>query len=99
MRLEETAAECELHQAPQSEPCHVVAGVSRPTHSRITKQGRAHARSMLVDAAWSFPACLARCGAFMRIRDKRGKARCRVAAARKLAVINGRLAPCICRQQ
>jgi transposase len=57
-------------------------------HGRITKQGRAHARSMLVEAAWvisSVPGPLR--AFFMRIRDKRGKHVAAVATARKLAVI------------
>jgi len=57
-------------------------------HGRITKQGLAHARSMLVEAAWvifGVPGPLR--AFFMRIRDKRGKHVAAVATARKLAVI------------
>jgi hypothetical protein len=57
-------------------------------HGRITKQGRAHARSMLVEAAWVISGVPGPLRAFfMRIRDKRGKHVAAVATARKLAVI------------
>ena len=43
-------------------------------HGRITKQGRAHARSMLVEAAWVISGVPSPLRAFfIRIRDKRGK--------------------------
>jgi len=57
-------------------------------HGRITKQGRAHARSMLVEAAWVISSAPGPLRAFfIRIRDKRGKHVAAVATARKLAVI------------
>jgi len=57
-------------------------------HGRITKQGRAHARSMLVEAAWVISGVPGPLRAFfIRIRDKRGKHVAAVATARKLAVI------------
>lgn len=57
-------------------------------HGRITKQGRAHARSMLVEASWVISGVPGPLRAFfMRIRDKRGKHVAAVATARKLAVI------------
>jgi transposase len=57
-------------------------------HGRITKQGRAHARSMLVEAAWVISGVPGPLRAFfIRIKDKRGKQVAAVATARKLAVI------------
>jgi hypothetical protein len=57
-------------------------------HGRITKQGRAHARSMLVEAAWVISGVPGPLRAFfIRVRDKRGKHVAAVATARKLAVI------------
>ena len=57
-------------------------------HGRITKQGRAHARAMLVEAAWVISGAPGPLRAFfIRIRDKRGKHVAAVATARKLAVI------------
>ena len=57
-------------------------------HGRITKHGRAHARSMLVEAAWVISGAPGPLRAFfIRIRDKRGKHVAAVATARKLAVI------------
>jgi transposase len=57
-------------------------------HGRISKQGRAHARSMLVEAAWVISGVPGPLRAFfMRIRNKRGKSVAAVATARKLAVI------------
>jgi len=57
-------------------------------HGRITKQGRAHARSMLVEAAWVISGAPGPLRAFfIRIRHKRGKHVAAVATARKLAVI------------
>ncbi len=57
-------------------------------HGRISKQGRAHARSMLVEAAWVISGVPGPLRAFfIRIRNKRGKSVAAVATARKLAVI------------
>ena len=57
-------------------------------HGRITKQGRGHARGMLVEAAWAAarsPGPLR--GFFTRIASRRGKHIAAVATARKLAMI------------
>jgi transposase len=57
-------------------------------HGRISKQGRAQARGMLVEAAW---ACAKTPGPlrafFLRIRSRRGEQVAAVATARKLAVL------------
>jgi transposase len=55
-------------------------------HGRITKQGRAHARSMLVEAAWSIAAGPGPLRGFF-LRVKRGQHVAAVATARKLAVL------------
>ena len=57
-------------------------------HGRITKQGRAHARGMLVEAAWAAsktPGPL--CAFNERIKARRGAQIAVVATARKLAVL------------
>ena len=57
-------------------------------HGRITKQGRAHARGMLVEAAWvaaKIPGPLR--AFFERVRARRGMQIAVVATARKLAVL------------
>ena len=57
-------------------------------HGRITKQGRSHARAMLVEAAWAaarIPGPLR--AFFLRIQGRRGKAVAAVATARKLAAL------------
>ena len=57
-------------------------------HGRITKQGRGHARGMLVEAAWAAARSAGPLRAFfMRVRAKRGQHVAAVAVARKLAVI------------
>lgn len=57
-------------------------------HGRITKQGRAHARAMLVEAAWSAATGPGPLRAFfIRIKDRRGCQVAAVATARKLAVL------------
>ncbi len=57
-------------------------------HGRISKQGRAQARGMLVEAAW---ACSKTPGPlrafFLRVRARRGEQVAAVATARKLAVL------------
>src|SRR4029079_14508114 len=64
------------------------SGEGRPRHGRITKQGRTHARTMLVEAA-----CQAVRGPgplrafFQRVSGRRGPHVAAVAVARKLAVI------------
>jgi transposase len=57
-------------------------------HGRITKQGRGHARGMLVEAAWAAARSPGPQRAFfLRVRAKRGQHIAAVAVARKLAVI------------
>lgn len=57
-------------------------------HGRITKQGRSHARSMLVEAVWSIKAAPGPLRAFFqRVQAKKGKQVAAVATARKLAVL------------
>jgi transposase len=64
------------------------SGLQPAHHGRITKQGRAHARGMLVEAAWvatKTPGPLR--AFFLRIRGRRGEQIAAVATARKLAVL------------
>jgi transposase len=64
------------------------SGEGRPRHGRITKQGRNHARTMLVEAAWQAvrgPGPLR--AFFQRVSTRRGPHVAAVAVARKLAVI------------
>ncbi len=64
------------------------SGEGRPQHGRITKQGRSHARNMLVEAAWQAvrgPGPLR--GFYQRVAARRGTHTAAVAVARKLAVI------------
>ncbi len=57
-------------------------------HGRITKQGRSHARAMLVEAAWSVSRTPGPLRAFFRrVREKRGSQIAAVATARKLTVV------------
>jgi transposase len=57
-------------------------------HGRISKQGRAHARGMLVEAAWAASRAPGPLRAFfLRIQARRGKQVAAVATARKLAVL------------
>jgi transposase len=57
-------------------------------HGRITKQGRGHARGMLVEAAWVAARAPGPLRAFfLRIRARRGQHIAAVATARKLAVL------------
>lgn len=57
-------------------------------HGRISKQGNADARKMLVEAAWSAKAAPGPLRAFfVRVQGKRGAAAAAVATARKLAVM------------
>jgi transposase len=57
-------------------------------HGRITKQGRGHARGMLVEAAWAAVRAPGPLRAFfLRIRARRGQHVAAVATARKLAVL------------
>jgi transposase len=64
------------------------SGDGRPRYGRITKQGRCHARTMLVEAAWQAvrgPGPLR--AFFQRLSGRRGPHVAAVAVARKLAVI------------
>lgn len=57
-------------------------------HGRISRQGRAHARAMLVEAAWAAARAPGPLRAFfLRIQARRGKQVAAVATARKLAVL------------
>jgi transposase len=64
------------------------SGTGPAHHGRISKQGRAHARAMLVEAAWAAgraPGPLR--SFFLRIQSRRGKQIAAVATARKLATL------------
>jgi transposase len=57
-------------------------------HGRITKQGRGHARGMLVEAAWAAARAPGPLRAFfLRVSSRRGQHVAAVAVARKLAVL------------
>jgi transposase len=64
------------------------SGEGRPQYGRITKQGRSHARTMLVEAAWQAVRGPGPLRAFyQRVSARRGTHIAAVAVARKLAVI------------
>jgi transposase len=64
------------------------SGLGLAQHGRISKHGRAHARAMLVEAAWAASKAPGPLRAFfLRIRAKRGMQVAAVAVARKLAVL------------
>jgi transposase len=64
------------------------SGGAPASHGRITKHGRAHARGMLVEAAWVAVRTPGPLRAFYeRIRSRRGMQIAVVATARKLAVL------------
>ena len=64
------------------------SGAHHPTHGRITKQGRAQARGMLVEAAFAAARVPGPLRAFYeRVRARRGMQIAIVATARKLAVL------------
>jgi transposase len=64
------------------------SGNSPPVHGRIAKTGRAQARGMLVEAAWSAVRAPGPLRAFyQRIRTRRGFPTAIVATARKIAVL------------
>jgi len=64
------------------------SGLAPAQHGHISKIGRAHARGMLVEAAWSAANSTGPLRAFfLRVRGKRGHQIAAVATARKLAVI------------
>ncbi len=64
------------------------SGLGLAQYGRISKQGRAHARAMLVEAAWAVAKAPGPLHAFfLRIRARRGLQIAAVATARKLAVL------------
>jgi transposase len=64
------------------------SGEGRPQYGRITKQGRSHARTMLVEAAWQAVRGPGPLRAFyQRVARRRGNHIAAVAVARKLTVI------------
>lgn len=64
------------------------SGGQPASHGRITKQGRAHARGMLVEAAWAASKTPGPLRAFyQRVRARRGMQIAVVATARKLTVL------------
>jgi hypothetical protein len=64
------------------------SGLGLAQYGRISKQGRAHARAMLVEAAWAAATAPGPLRAFfLRIRARRGHQIAAVAVARKLAVL------------
>lgn len=64
------------------------SGLAAANHGRITKVGRAHARAMLVEAAWAASKAPGPLRAFfLRIRARRGAQIAAVATARKLATL------------
>jgi hypothetical protein len=64
------------------------SGLGLAQYGRISKQGRAHARAMLVEAAWTAAKTPGPLRAFfLRIRARRGHQVAAVAVARKLAVV------------
>jgi transposase len=64
------------------------SGLQPAAHGRISKQGRAHARGMLVEAAWAVSKTPGPLRAFfLRLRARRGEQIAVVATARKLAVL------------
>jgi hypothetical protein len=64
------------------------SGGQPASHGRITKQGRAHARGMLVEAAWVAVKTPGALSAFYeRVRARRGMQIAVVATARKLCVL------------
>ena len=57
-------------------------------HGRISKQGRSHARGMLVEAAWTPAVTPGPLRAFyVRVQGRKGKQVAVVATARKIAVL------------
>lgn len=69
-------------------PCVYQSGLQPAKHGHISKRGRAHARAMLVEAAWAAAKAPGPLRAFfLRIRDRRGMQIAAVATARKLAII------------
>jgi transposase len=64
------------------------SGLQPAKHGHISKRGRAHARAMLVEAAWAAAKAPGPLRAFfLRLRARRGQQIAAVATARKLAMI------------
>ena len=64
------------------------SGLGLAQHGRISKQGRSHARALLVEAAWAASKAPGPLRAFfLRVRARRGHQVAAVAVARKLAVL------------
>jgi hypothetical protein len=64
------------------------SGLQPAKHGHISKRGRAHARAMLVEAAWAAAKAPGPLRAFfLRLRARRGPQIAAVATARKLAVV------------
>ncbi len=64
------------------------SGLQPAKHGHISKRGKAHARAMLVEAAWATAKAPGPLRAFfLRLRARRGQQITAVATARKLAVI------------
>lgn len=64
------------------------SGAGRAIHGRITKQGNATARTMLVEAAWSAASVPGPLRAFfLRVKDRKGANVAAVATAPKIAVL------------
>jgi transposase len=64
------------------------SGLGLAQHGRISKAGRAHARALLVEAAWAAAKAPGPLHAFfVRIRARRGHQVAAVATARKMAVL------------
>ncbi len=64
------------------------SGLGLAQHGRISKIGRAHARALLVEAAWAAAKAPGPLHAFfVRIRARRGHQVAAVATARKMAVL------------
>src|SRR5271155_2080464 len=82
-------AVAEAGELPWPQPeCAPIGSRARAYHGRITKQGRGHARGMLVEAAWAAARAPGPLRAFfLRVRARRGQHVAAVATARKLAVL------------
>jgi transposase len=64
------------------------SGLQPAKHGKISKRGRAHARAMLVEAAWAAAKAPGPLRAFfLRVCQRRGQQIAAVATARKLAVV------------
>jgi transposase len=95
LALKAAIGDIERFEAPQKlvsylglNPSVRQSGPGPAYHGRITKQGRGHARGMLVEAAWATARAPGPLRAFfLRVRARRGQHVAAVATARKLAVL------------